>query len=87
MKGEENELIKDLLPKQVVCSGRDDKGKPCHGGLKRYYPFAGYYNETDPELRKELEEEFGVDPKLVLLKCETCNTVYRLPEVLKAKFA
>lgn len=80
-------MIKDLLPKQVVCTERDDKGKPCHGGLKRYYPFAGYYNETDAEVRTEIEAEFGKDPKLILLKCENCGTVYRLPEVLKKKFA
>ncbi len=79
-------MIRDLLPKQVVCSQRDAKGKPCHGGLKRYTPFAEYYNEPDQGLRSEIEAEFGVNSKLVLLKCENCNTVYRLPEVLKAKF-
>jgi len=76
-------LIKDLIPRQVVCSAKNDKGKPCHGALKRYHPFAGYYNETDEGLRAEIEAEFGRNLKLVLLKCEECSTVYRLPEVLK----
>lgn len=79
-------MIKDLLPRQVVCTVRDEKGKPCHGGLKRYHPFAGYYNEADPALRDEIKKEFGEDPRLVLLKCETCSTVYRLPDELKRKF-
>lgn len=79
-------MIKDLLPRQVVCTVRGEKGKPCHGGLKRYYPFAGYYNETDSALREEIKSEFGEDSRLVLLKCETCSTVYRLPEELKRKF-
>jgi len=79
-------VIKDLIPKQVVCTTPGKKGKPCHGGLKRYSPFAGYYNEPDKELREEIRQEFPEDPKLVLLKCETCQTVYRLPEELKRKF-
>jgi len=79
-------VIKDLIPKQVVCTTVGAKGKPCHGGLKRYNPFAGYYNEPDKELLEEIKGEFPEDPKLVLLKCETCRTVYRLPEVLKRKF-
>jgi len=37
-------------------------------------------------LREEIRQEFPEDPKLVLLKCETCQTVYRLPEELKRKF-
>ena len=82
----ETGVIKDLIPRQVVCSARNDKGKPCHGGLKRYYPFAGYYNETEQELLGEIEAEFGRNRKLVLLKCEECSTVYRLPEVLKEAF-
>ncbi len=76
-------MIKDLIARQVVCSERNVKGKPCHGGLKRYHPFAGYYNEPGEELLAEIEAEFGRDPKLMLLKCEECSTVYRLPEVLK----
>ncbi len=80
-------VIKDLLPKQVVCNEKDAKGKPCHGGLKRYHPFADYYNEPDERLKAEVKAEFGENPKLVLLKCETCATVYRLPPELKAKFA
>ena len=79
-------MIKDLIPRQVVCSAKNDKGKPCHGGLKRYYPFAGYYNETEEKLIGEIEVEFGRNRKLVLLKCEECSTVYRLPEVLKKAF-
>jgi hypothetical protein len=79
-------VIKDLISKQVVCTMAGAKGKPCHGGLKRYNPFAGYYNEPDKELLEEIKGEFPEDPKLVLLKCETCQTVYRLPEVLKRKF-
>lgn len=79
-------MIKELLPKQVVCTERDDKGKPCHGGLKRYYPFSSYYNEPDPQLRAEIRAEFGENPRLVLLKCETCKTVYHLPEALRKKF-
>ena len=80
-------MIKDLIPKQVVCNEKDGKGKPCHGGLKRYYPFAGYYNEPDAQLKADLKAEFGADPKLVLLKCETCATLYRLPPELRGKFA
>jgi len=79
-------VIKDLVAKQVVCTTVGAKGKPCHGGLKRYHPFADYYNEPDKELLDEIKSEFPEDPKLVLLKCETCHTVYRLPEVLKRKF-
>lgn len=79
-------MIKDLLPRQVVCSQKDEKGKNCHGALKRYYPLADYYNEIDEDLRREIEAEFGHNPKLVLLKCEECHTLYRLPEVLKKKF-
>lgn len=79
-------MIKDLISKQVVCTTVGAKGKPCHGGLKRYYPFADYYNEPDKKLLDEIKSEFPEDPKLVLLKCETCHTVYRLPEVLKRKF-
>lgn len=79
-------VIKDLLPRQVVCTEKNSKGKSCHGGLKRYYPFASYYNETDPDLIDEIKQEFPEDAKLILLKCETCNTVYRLSETLKEKF-
>jgi hypothetical protein len=79
-------VIKDLISKQVVCTTVGAKGKPCHGGLKRYHPFADYYNEPDKELLDEIKSEFPEDPKLVLLKCETCHTVYRLPGVLKRKF-
>lgn len=80
-------MIKDLLPRQTVCSQKDEKGKACLSNLKRYYPFASYYNETDPALREEIQREFGKDPKLVLLKCEVCGTVYHLPEVLLRKYA
>ena len=79
-------MIKNLLPRQVVCSVKGNKGKPCHGGLKRYTPFASYYNETDDSLRDEIRQELGEDAGLVLLKCETCHTVYRLPDVLKERF-
>ena len=79
-------MIKDLLPRQVVCTVKGAKGKPCHGGLKRYHPFATYYNEPDPDLKNKIRNEFGEDPKLILLKCETCKAVYRLPEELIAKF-
>ena len=79
-------MIKNLIPRQVVCTVKGNKGKPCHGGLKRYYPFATYYNEPDPELRREIESEFGEDLKLVLLKCENCHTIYHLPKELKQKF-
>ena len=79
-------MIKDLLPRQVVCNERNSKGKPCHGKLKRYYPFAGYYNESDEGLRQEIGNEFGRAQELVLLKCEECTTVFRLPEALKVKF-
>ena len=79
-------MIKDLIPRQVVCTVKNSKGKPCHGGLKRYHPFASYYNEPDQNLRREIQAEFGEDKKLVLLKCETCSTVFRLPGVLKRKF-
>ena len=78
-------MIKDLLSRQVVCTTVGAKGKPCHGGLKRYHPFAGYYNEPDDELLEEIKGEFTEDPKLILLKCETCQTIYRLPEELKRK--
>ncbi len=79
-------MIKDLLPKQVVCNEKNDKGKPCHGKLKRYYPFAGYYNEPNLKLQGEIKQQYGEDPKLILLKCEECQMVFRLPEVLKQKF-
>jgi hypothetical protein len=78
-------LIKDLIEKQVVCSQRNEKGKACHGGLKRYHPFADYYNEVDPDTLKLLEKEFGREETLVLLKCEECSTVYRLPEILERR--
>ncbi|MEE8350261.1 MAG: hypothetical protein V3R94_11860 [Acidobacteriota bacterium] len=79
-------MIKDLLPRQVVCTVKGVKGKSCHGGLKRYHPFASYYNEPDPSILAEIRQEFSEDEKLILLKCETCQTVYRMPEVLKEKF-
>ncbi len=79
-------MIKDLLPRQVVCTEKGPKGKSCHGGLKHYHPFASYYNESDPALLEEIKQEFSEDEKLILLKCETCRTVYRLPAVLKEKF-
>ena len=79
-------MIKELLPEQVVCTVRNPKGKSCHGGLKRYYPFSSYFNESDQQLLDEIRQEFSDNPKLVLLKCETCSTVYGLPEVLKEKF-
>jgi len=76
-------VIKDLLPNQVVCNEKNEKGKPCHGKIKRYYPFASYFNETDSDRLEEIKREFGQDPKLVLLRCEDCLTIYRLPQVLK----
>ncbi len=79
-------MIKDLIPRQVVCSTKNEKGKPCHGGLKRYHPFASYYNEMEEGLLEVIEAEFGRNPRLVLLKCETCSTLYRLPQVLKEVF-
>mgnify|MGYP004219548259 CR=1 FL=1 len=75
----------NLLPRQVVCTVKGIKGKPCHGGLKRYYPFADYYNEPDPQLREGIKLEFGADPKLILLKCENCRSVYHLPKELERK--
>ncbi len=80
-------MIKDLLPRQVVCNEKDEKGKPCHGKLKRYYPFASYFNEYDSKRRTEIEREFGRNPKLVLLRCEDCQSIYRLPEELKEQLA
>lgn len=80
-------MIKDLLPNQTVCNQKDEKGKSCLAGIKRYYPFAGYYNETDHNLREEIRKEFGEDPRLILLKCEACGAIYGLPEVLKQKYA
>jgi len=78
-------VIKDLLPNQVVCNEKNEKGKPCHGKLKRYYPFASYFNENDATRLEEIKKEFGQDPKLVLLRCEDCRMIYRLPAVLKAQ--
>ena len=51
-------MIKDLLSRQVVCTTAGAKGKPCHGGLKRYYPFASYYSEPDKQLLEEIKREF-----------------------------
>ncbi len=79
-------MIKDILPGQVVCNETNEKGKPCHGRLKRYYPFAGYFNESNPQVRQMIKQEFGENPDLVLLRCEECLTLYKLPEVLKKKF-
>ena len=84
--GKDTAVINDLLPRQVVCNEKNAKGKPCHGSLKRYYPFAGYYNEPDNALRQEIESEFGKKKTLVLLKCEKCAVVFRLPGELKVKF-
>lgn len=80
-------MIKDLLPNQTVCNQKDEKGQSCFGSIKRYYPFATYYNEPDAALREEIKKEFGENPELILIKCELCNTIYRLPEVLKQKYA
>ena len=74
-------MIKDLIPRQVVCNIKNKKGKSCHGALKRYYPFARYYNETEKDRLKKIEAEFGRHRKLELLKCETCSTVYRPPRL------
>ena len=79
-------MIKDLLPKQVVCNQTGIKGKPCHGGLKRYHPFSSYYNEEDSTVLHKIELEFGKRRDLVLLKCENCGVVYRLPSVLHEKY-
>jgi hypothetical protein len=78
-------VIKDLLPQQMVCNEKNEKGKPCHGKLKRYHPFASYFNETDSERSEEIKREFGQDQKLILLRCEDCLTIYRLPDILKEK--
>jgi hypothetical protein len=86
LPGLEEKVIKDLIRKQVVCDEKDAKGKPCHGGLKRYHPFSSYYNEEDKELLGQIKSEFGQDPKLVLLKCQECKTVYRLPDTLKERY-
>ncbi|MBI4445162.1 MAG: hypothetical protein HY645_04570 [Acidobacteria bacterium] len=80
-------MIKNLLPKQTVCNQKNEKGETCFGLLKRYYPFASYYNETDATLAAKIKKEVGSDAGLVLLKCELCSTVYRLPEVLERKYA
>ncbi len=80
-------MIKDLLPNQTVCNQKNQKGKSCLSMIKRYYPFASYYNEPDQELLEEIRHEFGENQKLILLKCEVCNTVYRLPEVLRQRYA
>lgn len=80
-------MINDLLPSQTVCNQKNEKGKSCLSMIKRYYPFAGYYNEPDKQLLEEIRQEYGKDPKLVLLKCEVCNALYRLPEALRRKYA
>lgn len=80
-------LVKELLPRQVVCNEKNDKGKPCHGGLKRYYPLASYYNELNEALREEIRKECGEKRDLVLLRCETCGTLFKLPEALQEKYA
>lgn len=80
-------MIKTLLPNQTVCTQKDEKGKTCLGLIKRYYPFASYYNELDQSLREEIKQEFGENPELILIKCELCNTVYRLPKVLEEKYS
>ena len=80
-------MIKDLLPNQTVCNQKNQKAKSCLSMIKRYTPFASYYNEPDGALLEEIRQEFGEDQKLILLKCEVCNTVYRLPEVLRQKYA
>ena len=79
-------MIKDLLPRQVVCNQKGQQGKPCHGKLKRYHPLDSYYNESDPGRRGQIKDEFGENRTLVLLRCEECLTLFRLPEELKEKF-
>lgn len=79
-------MIKDLLPRQVVCNQKDRQGKPCHGKLKRYHPLSSYYNESDPDRRGLIKDEYGENQELVLLRCEECLTLYGLPEELKEKF-
>jgi hypothetical protein len=75
-----------MLPNQVVCNETNPKGKPCHGGLKRYHPLGDYFNERDQNTREEIRQELGDNPDLILLRCEVCQTVYRLPEELKEKY-
>ncbi len=79
-------MIKELLPKQVVCNEKNSKRKSCHGALKRYYPFSSYYNEVNHKVAEEIKDEFGKNEKLVLLKCQECNTIFSLPQILKEKF-
>jgi hypothetical protein len=81
----ETRVVKDLLEGQVVCNEKNEKGKACHGKLKRYHPFAKYFNETDAQRLEEIRREFGTDPGLVLLRCEECFAVYRPPAVLPSK--
>lgn len=70
-------MIYDRLPGQYNCTRRDEKGKACLGLLKRYFPFKGYFNETDNARQAEIEKEFGRREDLMLYRCHDCQALYK----------
>ncbi len=79
---ERNGMIKDAEPIQTVCTMTDAKGKPCHGHLKKFYPFADYFSDIDENSRQEIVKEFGDSKTVMLYRCRRCKTLYRPPQVI-----
>lgn len=72
-------MIYERRSNQTVCILKDDKGRSCHGSLKKYMPFAEDFNEPDPGVRQEIVARFGKSRDVVLYKCNFCKTVYSDP--------
>lgn len=55
--------VKVRIPRMRACDEKNDKGKPCHGHLKRWY-----------HLTDEAAQKFG--PHAEIYRCEHCRTLY-----------
>lgn len=55
--------VKERIPRMRACDEKNDKGKFCHGHLKRWYTLTG-----------EAREALG-NPSEVY-RCERCHTVF-----------
>ncbi|MGI8784136.1 MAG: hypothetical protein ACR2L2_10875 [Acidobacteriota bacterium] len=70
-------MIQDRLPGQFNCTTKNDKGKPCLGLLKKYFPFKDYFNETENGRLRDIQKEFGKQRDLMLYRCQDCQTLYK----------
>ncbi len=70
-------MFKTLLPHQVVCNQKDEKGKTCYGHLKKFRPFREEMYEVDDQTLAAIKREFGENRDLVLYRCRLCRTIYK----------